>query len=340
MAKRIGKRTISINNGTGVLAFAGVAGKKEGEGPLGEKIDKIFEDSLLGQETWEQAESQLQKNAVELALKKASLCADNIDIVFAGDLLNQCISSNYGLMSFNIPFCGLYGACSTMALSTVMAALSIDSDIAQACLAVTSSHFCSAERQFRFPIEYGGQRTPTAQWTVTGSGALVIGKSSPQVLIKEVTIGRITDLGITDINNMGAAMAPAAAETICDYLKDTGHKPKDFDYIVTGDLGVVGSTLLIDLLKKQDIDISDNHTDCGELIYNIDKQDVHAGGSGCGCSGVVLTSHFLPELASGALSDILFIATGALMSTTSNQQGQSIPSIAHLVHFSSTKNRK
>lgn len=337
MAERKGKRTVCVKNGTGVLAFAGVAGKKESEGPLGHEIDKTYNDPLLGQETWEQAESELQKNAVQLALEKSKLTANDIDIVFAGDLLNQCISSNYGLMSFNIPFCGLYGACSTMALSTVMASLAVDSGYADNCLAVTSSHFCSAERQFRFPIEYGGQRTPTAQWTVTGSGALVVSKNSPQVLIKEVTIGRITDLGITDINNMGAAMAPAAAETIADYLKDTGHSPEDFNYIVTGDLGVVGSTLLVDLLKKQNIDISNNHADCGAMIYNIDKQDVHAGGSGCGCSAVVLTSHFLPELVSGDISDILFIATGALMSTTSNQQGQTIPSIAHLVHFSSLK---
>lgn len=335
MPQRIGNNTVRLSGNTGILEFASVAGKKESEGPLKDKFDKLFYDTLMGQETWEQAESQLQLNATELVLEKSGLSASDIQVAFAGDLLNQCISSNYGLADFNIPFCGLYGACSTMALSSILASLLTDCDIAQNSLAVTSSHFCSAERQFRFPIEYGGQRTPTSQWTVTGAGAVIYSKQNPKVLVKEVTIGKITDMGITDINNMGAAMAPAAADTISKYLEDTGTVPSDFDYIVTGDLGKVGSELLIELLKKQDINIKDNHTDCGLLIYDIEKQDVHAGGSGCGCSASVLCAEFLPRLASGEISDILFIATGALMSPTANQQGMSIPSIAHLLHFSS-----
>lgn len=336
MAQRLGKRTIGLSGNTGITYYADVAGKKEGEGPLAEKIDTIYNDSLLGQETWEQAESMLQHNAVDSVLKKARLAKEDIDVVFAGDLLNQCISSNYGLADFNIPYCGVYGACSTMALACAMAAFAVDTGVANNSLAVTSSHFCSAERQFRFPIEYGGQRTPTSQWTVTGSGAVIMSQNAPKITVNEFTVGRITDMGITDINNMGAAMAPAAAETLTDYFNDTGLTPDNFDCIVTGDLGVVGSDLLIDLMKKQNIDISNKHADCGKMIYDIDKQDVHAGGSGCGCSAVVLCSSFLPELECGNIANILFIATGALMSITSNQQGQTIPSIAHLIHFSTT----
>ena len=315
-------------------SFAAVVGKKEGEGPLGPCFDQVFEDTTLGMETWEKAESQLQKEAVSLALKKAELLNSQIDVLFAGDLLNQCIGSSFGLRELNIPFVGLYGACSTMAESLALASLFADNRLADHAMAVTSSHFASAERQFRFPLEYGGVRTPTAQWTVTGSGAAVVSADGEGPYVRGVTLGRIQDMGINDINNMGAAMAPAAASTIKQYLMDTGTRPQDYDGIYTGDLGMVGSELLLQLLSREDVNLEGVHQDCGLLIFDRERQDVHAGGSGCGCSGSVLCGHILPRLREGSLKNVLFIATGALMSPTSMQQGETIPSIAHLVHLS------
>lgn len=323
-----------------LLAFASVVGKKEGEGPLGSYFDKINTDTTMGEQTWEKAESRLQKDTVSTVLSKAKLSPPQIDLLLAGDLLNQCIGSSFGLREFGIPFLGMYGACSTMAEALAIASLLADNGLVQNAVAVTSSHFCSAERQFRFPLEYGGQRTPTSQWTVTGSGAVVItasSKDSPPPYVKGICIGQIQDLGIKDINNMGAAMAPAAADTIKRYLTETSTQASDYDMIITGDLGRIGSDLCIELLKRQNIDLSINHADCGKLIFDPKKQDVHAGGSGCGCSASVLTSFFLPLVQSGKLKQILFVATGALMSTTSIQQGESIPAIAHLVHISNTK---
>ena len=276
----------------------------------------------------------MQKDAVGKALSKAGLTTGDIQYIFAGDLLNQCISSAYGLRDLQIPFVGLYGACSTMAESLSMASIFTAAGACTNAVAVTSSHFCSAERQFRFPLEYGGVRTPTAQWTVTGSGSVVVGSHLNGPYVNMVTIGKIQDMGIKDLNNMGAAMAPAAADTIKCFLEDTGKKPEDFDMILTGDLGLVGSELLVKLLLKDDIDISKKHQDCGLLIYDLEKQDVHAGGSGCGCSGSVLCSYILNNMQNGAINDVLFVATGALMSTTSVQQGESIPGIAHLVYLS------
>lgn len=337
MVQRIGKYTLSFTNPPVITGYGAVAGKKEAEGPLKDSFDKIFYDTLCGCKTWEKAESKLQQEAIQFALQKAQLKAANIDIALAGDLLNQCISSSYGLREFNIPFLGQYGACSTMAQTLLIASLLTAGGSAQNVLAVTSSHFCSAERQFRFPLEYGGQRTPTAQWTVTASGAAVISATAlsqgAAAQISAVTIGKIVDLGITDINNMGAAMAPAAAFTIKSFLTDTCTKPTDYDLILTGDLGKVGSELLYEMLEHDSIDICPVHNDCGLLIYDLEKQDVHAGGSGCGCSGSVLCSYILNNICSGTLHNILFIATGALMSPTSNQQGESIPGIAHLVNI-------
>ena len=255
-------------------------------------------------------------------------------MLFAGDLLNQCIGSSFGLRELNIPFVGLYGACSTMAESLALASLFADNRLADHAMAVTSSHFASAERQFRFPLEYGGVRTPTAQWTVTGSGAAVVSADGEGPYVRGVTLGRIQDMGINDINNMGAAMAPAAASTIKQYLMDTGTRPQDYDGIYTGDLGMVGSELLLQLLSREDVNLEGVHQDCGLLIFDRERQDVHAGGSGCGCSGSVLCGHILPRLREGSLKNVLFIATGALMSPTSMQQGETIPSIAHLVHLS------
>lgn len=338
MSKKIGTGVYKLSNRPWIKSFGAVVGKKEGEGPLGEEFDIIHDDTTLGEETWEKAETQLQKDAVSCALSKAKLSPTEIDVAFAGDLLNQCICSSYGLRELGIPFYGLYGACSTMAESLSLAGLFADTNLIENALAVTSSHFCSAERQFRFPLEYGGQRTPTAQWTVTGSGAVIVSSgctSSKPPYINGVCIGKIEDLGITDINNMGAAMAPAGASTIKRYLNATKTKPSDYDMIVTGDLGALGSTLLLELLEQDGIDISKQHKDCGKMIFDLDKQDVHSGGSGCGCSASVLCGHLLKQLQSGLVESMLFVATGALMSPTSIQQGESIPGIAHLVHLTS-----
>ena len=332
MAVRIGSRTIQLNHAPSIVGFAAVGAKKEKEGPLADYFDYLSEDSSFGEKTWEKAETLMQKKAIELALQKGGIQKEQIDFLFAGDLLNQCISSAYASRELQLPFFGLYGACSTMAESLCLAGMFVDTKLASRCLAVTSSHFCSAERQFRFPLEYGGQRTPTAQWTVTGSGACVVaGKDRPPYL-RAATVGTVEDLGITDINNMGAAMAPAAAKTLCQFFNDTAAKPEDFDLILTGDLGFVGSRLFERLMQAQGCPIAGRHNDCGLMIYDRLRQDVHAGGSGCGCS--VLCSFILPQIACQRLKNVLFMATGALMSPTSVQQGESIPGIAHLLHLS------
>ncbi|HIS69000.1 MAG TPA: stage V sporulation protein AD [Candidatus Gallacutalibacter stercoravium] len=335
MAKRVGRYTLRMENKPSIVGYAAICGKKEGQGPLSQFFDKIYEDTTLGESSWEKAESRLQTEAVTTALRKARLQADGVDYIFAGDLLNQCISSTFGLRSLDIPFLGQYGACSTMAQTLALSSIFVDSGAARRCVAVTSSHFCTAERQFRFPLEYGGQRTPTAQWTVTGSGAAVVDQEGTGPYVQAVTIGRIVDLGIKDAANMGAAMAPAAATTLLDFFHDTGTKPEDYDLILTGDLGQIGSDLLYDLTQREGVSIGSKHKDCGLLIFDRQSQDVHAGGSGCGCAGSVLCSYILNQVREGTLKNILFMATGALMSTTSSQQGESIPGVAHLVQIKS-----
>lgn len=334
MAIRRGK-TIITEYKPKVISYASAVGKKEGQGPLGKEFDEIYEDTTMGEDSWEKAESLYLKSAISKAISKSGLRKSDIDIICSGDLLNQCIGSSFGIRDFSLPFCGVYGACSTMALSTCIATLMIESGAFSNCIAATSSHFCSAEKQFRKPLEYGGQRPPTAQWTVTGSGALVLGKQGGKgVYIDKIHLGTIVDLGILDSNNMGAAMAPAAKKTIADFLSDTATKPTDYDAIFTGDLGSVGSELLCELmLREEGIDIGRVHKDCGLMIFDRETQDVHAGGSGCGCSGSVLCSHILSGLHKGKYKNILFVATGALMSTVSSLQGQSIPGIAHLINF-------
>ena len=334
MAKRIGTHTIRLERPVSIIGFAAAGSRKEAQGPLGQYFDCINEDSSFGEKTWEKAESALQKCAVNKAIKKAGITPGDIDIMLAGDLLNQCIGSTYGARQMGIPYLGLYGACSTMAESLLLASLLTESGMANRCLAATSSHFCSAERQFRFPLEYGGVRTPSAQWTVTGAGACVTALQSGAPYVQEVTIGTIEDYGIKDINNMGAAMAPAAYATLTHYFQDTGKKAEDFDLILTGDVGMVGSSLLYQLMDESGHSITGNHQDCGLLIYDRLQQDVHAGGSGCGCSASVLCAYILPQLKEGLLKDVLFLATGAMMSPTSVQQGESIPGIAHLLHLS------
>lgn len=331
--KKIGKRTILFENKPTVISYGSVVGKKEHEGPLSNEFDSYTIDSFFGEESFEKAESKLQQTAVQTALDKAGLKASDIDNIFAGDLLNQCIGSSFGLREFGIPFIGLYGACSTMALSAGLASLFVESGAAERAVAVTSSHFCSAERQYRYPLNYGSQRTPTAQWTVTGSGAMILGKKGKGPYINSVTFGEIEDYNITDVNNMGAAMAPAAASTLIKFLNDTGTAPDDYDVIYTGDLGYVGTNLLYELLERENVDIRCRHSDCGLIIFDRDKQDVHAGGSGCGCSASVLCSFIMHRFEEGNFKNILFMSTGALMSPTSAFQGESIPGIAHLLNI-------
>ena len=282
MAERIGKYTLKFGSRPGIIASAAIVGSKEGDGPLGGNFDEIITDGTFGEKTWEKAESAFQHRAVVKAIEKSGMTAADIDMLMAGDLLSQCSGSAFGARDLGIPFVGLYGACSTMALSLALAALSVDSGAARIAAAATSSHFCSAEKQFRTPLEYGGQRPPTAQWTATAAGCAVIGKSaSPH--IEAATFGRITDYGVKDANNMGAAMAPAACSTITAFLQDTKTQPEDLDLILTGDLGYVGSTLLRELMRKQEhIDITTCHNDCGLMLYRLNEQDVNSGGSGCG----------------------------------------------------------
>ncbi len=336
MIRRIGGHTIGFEEMPSIIGFASVAGKKEAEGPLKNAFDTIIYDSYDGKDSYEQAESKFQTEAVSTALKKAGIRADEVDYIFAGDLLNQCVGSSFGLLDFNIPYLGQYGACSTMAQGLIMASVFVESGAANIAMCVTSSHFCSAERQYRFPMEYGGVRTPTAQWTVTGSGSCVLTKGKKGPRVSRATVGKIVDLGVKDANNMGAAMAPAAADTLKNYFDDTNTQPSDYDLILTGDLGEVGSKALYDLLMLENIDIKNRHNDCGLMIFDRNRQDVHAGGSGCGCAGSVLCSKILTELKNERLNNILFMATGALMSPTTCGQGASIPSVAHLVNI---KNR-
>ena len=309
----------------------------EQEGPLGNIFDLIERDSYFGQESWEKAESKMQSLAVHKALEKAGLEGDAVDCAFAGDLLNQCISSTYGLRGMGIPLVALFGACSTMAESLAVASVFLEAGAISRGVCCTSSHFCTAERQFRYPLEYGGQRPPTAQWTATASGAALLAKGEQSPFVRAVTIGTIEDLGVTDANNMGAAMAPAAAMTLEHFFNDTQTKPEDFDLVVTGDLGRVGSTLLRQLLLERGYNLEHRQTDCGMMLYNPQEQDVHSGGSGCGCAASVLCGHLIPLLRAQKLRHILFMATGALMSPTVVQQGESIASIAHLIYLSSEK---
>lgn len=323
-----------MSNPPSLRSFAAAAGRMEGEGPLGSCFDYVSEDSTFGENTWEKSESRLQQHALEHALAKGGISEGEISLLFAGDLLNQCTGSAYSVRDIGVPFVGLYGACSTMAESLSMASIFSDNGIGKYNVALTSSHFCSAERQFRFPETYGGQRPPSAQWTATASGCVVVEQHSAPPYVKSVTVGTIKDMGIKDANNMGAAMAPAAYATIKTHLENTGLAPDDFDIILTGDLGEVGSRILCDLFKKDGVNIENVHNDCGLMLFDREKQDVHAGGSGCGCSASVLCGHILGRIKSGELKNVLFTATGALMSPTLVQQGESIPGIAHAVHIS------
>lgn len=342
MAIKRGKQTYLFQHPAAVQSFAAIGSKREGEGPLGEYFDTINPDSTFGQKSWERAESRLHHDTVELAVKKAGLSYADLDCLLAGDLLNQCIGATFGVRELGIPYLGIYGACSNMAEGLLLASFLAESGLGHLGVS-TASHFCTAERQYRFPLEYGGQRPPTSQWTVTGGGAVVVtgpaaqqpGQAGPW--IQAAAIGTIEDKGIQDAANMGAAMAPAAAATILGFLSDTGTTPEDYGLILTGDLGQVGSDLLYELAIREGVDLRPRHTDCGLLIYDRDRQDVHAGGSGCGCCATVLCSYILPALRAGRVKRVLFAATGALLSPTSTQQGESIPGIAHLICLTAQK---
>ena len=314
-SKRLGRQTVRLAQPPSVVSYANIGGKFEGNGPLAEHFDQLCPDSFFGKDTWEQAESAMQQRVLERALEKGGLTPKDLDYVLAGDLLNQCIGTAFGLRGFDIPFFGLYGACSTMGESLAL----------------------GAERQYRFPLEYGSQRTPTAQWTATASGCCILADQGDGPYITHVTCGKIVDKGITDVNNMGAAMAPAACDTLSALFRETKTGPGDYDLIVTGDLGVLGHAIVTDLLGREGVDLSRNYQDCGMLLYDLEKQDMHAGASGCGCSAAVLNGYLLGGMRQGKWRRVVFAPTGALLSPTSSFQGESIPGICHAVVFSAQK---
>ncbi len=337
MNKRMGNQTVAFQSEVRIFSTACVAGKKEGQGPLGKYFDIVMEDAEWGEKTWEKTESKMQRSALIRAVEKGSVEVKDINYIFAGDLLNQCISSSFGLLDFGVPFMGVYGACSTMAETIGLSAMAIDGGFADCAAAVTSSHFCTAERQYRNPLEYGNQRTPTAQWTVTGAGAAILSNKGDGPFVTHFTSGRIVDMGISDANNMGAAMAPAAADTLDAHFRDTGRSPDFYDLIVSGDLGLVGKSALIDLMYEKGFLISKNYDDCGCMIFDTKRQDVHAGGSGCGCLAVTLCGFIMDAMKAGRLKNVLFMGTGALLSPTSSLQGGTIPSVAHAVALASER---
>lgn len=328
MTQVTGKQSIAFERPAYIQGCASIVGKKEGEGPLGHHFDVIEEDAKFGQKTWEEAESVMQRKAAELAVRKAGLSTEEIRMIFAGDLLAQSIASSFGIGGLDRPVYGLFGACSTMGESLALASMMVSAGYGQRILAVTSSHFATAEKEFRFPLGYGSQRPLSASWTVTGSGACVVGTQKGKVKITGVTTGKITDYGLKDSQNMGACMAPAACGTIVQNLRDFGRKPEDYDKIITGDLGYVGQRILLDMAEQEGYQLSGNHEDCGILIYDQQTQDTHAGGSGCGCSASVLAAYIIPKIACGDWNRVLFVPTGALMSKVSFYEGSSVPGIA------------
>ena len=320
-----------------IAAQAAVGGKKEGEGPLAAAFDELSSDNRFGQSSWEAAEKYLQLRAARLCLQKAQLPEEKVRLVLAGDLQAQCTASGYAMRELGVPFAGVFGACSTMAETLGLGAALCASGAAEHLLAMASSHFCAAERQFRTPLSYGAVRTPTAQWTATASGCCILADQGDGPYITHVTCGRIVDKGITDVNNMGAAMAPAACDTLSALFRETKTGPGDYDLIVTGDLGVLGPAIVTDLLGREGVDLSRNYQDCGMLLYDLDKQDMHAGASGCGCSAAVLNGYLLGGMQQGRWQRVVFAPTGALLSPTSSFQGESIPGICHAVVFSAQK---
>lgn len=357
MSKHLGRSSIRLEKPVYIIGSASVVGKKEGDGPLGLLFDVVGEDDFFGCDGWEEAESNLQKDAVYLALEKAGVHAVNVDLMLAGDLLGQSIASSFGIASYQVPFMGVYGACSTCGEALALGAMAIDGDFAKKVICVTSSHFASAEKEFRYPLDYGNQRPLSATWTVTGSGAFVLSgerdginngcsalegemacvsekkttvvSKGARAKITGITIGKITDYGLKDSMNMGACMAPASASTLEQHFIDFDSQPDCYDKIITGDLGSVGQKILIDLMQERGYDISKQHMDCGIEIFDAATQDTHSGGSGCGCSAVTLSAYILKQLEEGNWKKVLFMPTGALLSKTSYNEGKSVPGIAH-----------
>ena len=329
LRKQRGRASVVFENPPLIMAAASTVGKKEGDGPLGVFFDRVELDPMLGKKNWEEAESELQSRTAGLVIEKSGLSKEEIRYSFAGDLLAQLIATSFGNINLEIPMFGLYGACSTMGEGLGLGAMCVEGGFADHVLVGASSHFASAEKQFRFPLEYGNQRPMSATWTVTGSGAYVLSTQRTHVKISGITTGKIVDYGIHDSLNMGAAMAPAAADTIAAHFTDFGSRPEEYDRIITGDLGTVGQEILFDLLKKKGYDIENNHSDCGIEIFDAKEQDTDAGGSGCGCSASVLSAYYLPKIISGEWKKVLFVPTGALLSTVSYNEGKNVPGIAH-----------
>ena len=335
--KTVGAQTRRLRTCPSVLSFAAVGGRFEGEGPLREYFDELSEDHFFGEKTWEKGESTMQRHALSRALEKVGLKVSDLDLIFAGDLLNQCVGSSFALRESRIPFYGLYGACSTMGESLSLAALMLDGGYASCAAALPSSHFCTAERQYRMPVPYGNQRTPTAQWTATASGCTILADEGPGPYITHVTCGKIVDKGIRDANNMGAAMAPAAYDTLSAFFRDTGTTPQDYDAIFTGDLGELGHAIVRDFFRRDGVELDQRYQDCGMLLYDRQQQDMHAGASGCGCSASVLNGYLLTQMRQGRWQRIVFAPTGALLSPISTCQGESIPSICHAICLSAQR---
>lgn len=328
--RKLGKQTIKFDNPPSIVSTASIVGPKEADGPLAKYFDKCLEDEMWGEKSWEKAESKIVKETVNTLISKSSIPVQEIEYCFAGDLLNQCISSTFGLRELNVPFYGIFGACSTFVEGLQLASVFVENGINYA-MCSASSHFCSSERQFRFPLELGNQRPQTSQWTVTACGAAIISKSGEGPFITHITTGKIVDMGIKDANNMGAAMAPAAFDTLMAHFSDTGRNPSYYDAILTGDLGFIGHDILIDLCKNSGFNIKSVYNDCGILIFDKFSQDTHSGGSGCGCCASVFSGYLYNQLKTKKLKKILLMATGALMNSTSSQQGETIPGIAHAI---------
>ncbi|NDO46900.1 stage V sporulation protein AD [Clostridium sp. MD294] len=327
--KRIGTQTVKLYQPVVITGVSSVVGPKEGEGPLGNLFDKVAQEALYGEDSWEKAESKFVTEALQLAVEKAGKKMEDIDYILCGDLLNQCTGTTFGIKDFKVPYFGLFGACSTMGESMSLGAMLLDGGFAENVLVGASSHFCAAEKQFRFPLALGTQRPPSATWTVTGDGSAVLSKTGKGPVITEITTGKIVDMGVTDTMNMGAAMAPAAVNVLTAHFKDTGRQPSYYDVIATGDLGYIGKQLVIELMAKEGYEMGENFTDCGIEIFDKENQDTHSGGSGCACSAVTFASYFYKKLQEGTIGRMLFLPTGALMSPTTSQQGSTIPGIAH-----------
>lgn len=324
-----GAQSISFTHAPYIMSSGSVVGSKEAEGPLSKLFDMSNQDDLFGEKTWEAAESTMQKEACVLALGKVHMKPDEVRYLFGGDLLRQGIATSMGVEGLQIPMFGLYGACSTSGEALALSAMGVAAGYGDYMLAVTSSHFGSAEKEFRFPLGYANQRPLSAHWTVTGSGAFLVGTDKSHARISGVTVGKIVDYGLKDSQNMGACMAPAAVDTILQNFQDFNRTEEDYDRIITGDLGYVGQSILFDLMKGKGHNIKSKHLDCGMTIYDQKTQDTHAGGSGCGCAAVTLSAFILPKILKGEWKRILFVPTGALMSTVSFNEGESVPGIAH-----------